>query len=173
MLHLFSDPATGAIWSTGSDAEPILVRPVDLLDDATPSAASVACSAMLRLGALTGSSGLVDAADRLLALLVPIGSRHPLAVANALGSMALAGGGTIEVVIAGDRPDLLEYVRRRYEPDVVLAWGERTVSPVWEDRPDGAAYVCRQYSCLVPATTVEQLGSQLDSEGRRPGRKGQ
>jgi uncharacterized protein YyaL (SSP411 family) len=143
------------------------VRPVDLLDDATPSAASVACSAMTRLGALTGDQSLIDTAERLLALLVPLGTDHPLAVANALGSMALAGGGTIEVVVAGDRSDLLRCVRRRYEPDVVLAWGERTLSPVWEQRPDGAAYVCHQKTCLVPATTVEQLNDQLESEGKR------
>ena len=167
MLDLFSDRDTGAIWTTGSDAEPILVRPVDLLDDATPSAASVASSAMLRLGALTGNQVLIQAAERLLALLVPLGTEHPLAVANALGSMALAGGGTLEVVVAGDRSDLLQCVRRRYEPDVVIAWGERTSSPVWEARPDGAAYVCHQNTCLVPATTVLQLNDRLEAEGGR------
>ena len=167
MLELFGDLRTGALWSTGSDAEPILVRPVDLLDDATPSAASVAAAAMLRLGALTGDTKLVDAAERLLALLVPLGSDHPLAVANALGAMALAGGGILEVVVTGNRPDLLDCVRGRYEPDAVVAWGERTSSPLWESRPDGAAYVCHRNTCLAPATTVEALSAQLDDEGTR------
>jgi hypothetical protein len=167
MLDLFSDERTGALWSTGSDAEPILVRPVDLLDDATPSAASVAAGAMLRLGALTGEQTLVAAAERLLALLVPLGADHPLAVANAVGAMALAGGGILEVVIAGTRPDLLDCVRRRYEPDAVLAWGERTSSPLWEYRPDGAAYVCHLNTCLAPATDADVLSAQLDAEGTR------
>jgi uncharacterized protein len=167
MLELFLDDATGAIWSTGSDADAILVRPVDLLDDATPSAASVAAAALLRLGSLTGEQKLTRAAERLLALLVPLGSQHPLAVANALGAMALAGGGALEVVVAGDRPDLLECVRKRYEPDVVVAWGERTSSPLWEARPDGSAYVCHQSTCLMPAATVAELNDQLEVEGAR------
>ena len=87
--------------------------------------------------------------------------------ANALGSMALAGGGILEVVVAGDRTDLLECAQRRYEPDAVIAWGDRTASPLWESRSDGAAYVCHQSMCLVPATTVGQLNDQLESEGHR------
>ena len=169
MLELFADERTGALWSTGSDAEPILVRPVDLLDDATPSAASVAAGAMIRLGALTGDQKLERSAERLLGLLVPLGSDHPLAVANALGAMKLAGGGVLEVVVAGDRPDLLECVRDRYEPDAVVAWGERTSSPLWEDRPDGAAYVCHRNICLLPATTVQVLSAQLDAEDAAEG----
>ncbi len=169
MLELFGDDTTGALWSTGSDAEPILVRPVDLLDDATPSSASVAASAMLRLGSLTGDQSLVRAAERLLSLLVPLGSDHPLAVANALGAMALAGSGVVEVTVTGDRRDLLDCVRGRYEPDAVVAWGERTSSPLWADRPDGAAYVCHRNTCLTPATTVEVLAAQLDGEASSTG----
>ncbi len=167
MLRLFSDEKTGALWSTGSDADPILVRPVDLLDDATPSAASVAAAAMLRLGALTGEQRLVSSAERALSLLVPLGSDHPLAVANGIAAMTLAGGGVLEVVIAGDRPDLLDCVRGRYEPDAVVAWGERTSSPLWEGRPDGAAFVCHLNTCLAPATDVDVLTRQLDTEGAR------
>ncbi len=169
MLELFGDDTTGALWSTGSDAEPILVRPVDLLDDATPSAASVAAQAMLRLGSLTGDQKLVRSAERLLGLLVPLGSDHPLAVANALGAMVLAGGGVVEITVTGDRPDLLDCVRARYEPDAVVAWGERTSSPLWDDRPDGAAYVCHRNTCLAPAATVDVLTAQLEGEAARTG----
>lgn len=165
MLELFSDESTGALWSTGSDAEPILVRPVDLLDDATPSAASVAAGAMLRLGALTGDQSLVRPAERLLALLAPIASDHPLAVANAIGAMALAGGGVLEVTVRGDRPDLLDCVRGRYEPDAVVSWGEQTSSAGADRGPGPGAYVCHRNTCLAPVTTVDELSSQLDREG--------
>jgi uncharacterized protein len=167
MLELFGDPATGALWSTGSDADEILVRPVDLMDDATPSAASVASAAMLRLGTLTGDQSLIDAAERLLTLMLPLATDHPLAVANTIASMALAGGGILEVVVAGDRPDLLDCLRLRYEPDAVLASGEPTSSPLWLDRADGAAYVCHQSICLMPAMTPAELIAQLDAEGTR------
>jgi uncharacterized protein len=175
MLELFSDPRTGALYSTGSDAEKILVRPVDLLDDATPSASSVAATSLLRLGTLTGDRQLIAAAERLLALLLPLARDHPLAVANAVSGFGLAGGGMLEVVITGGRRDLLDSFRVRYEPDSVLAWGEPTTSPLWEGRStdragadEGAAYVCHRNVCLMPARSPEDLVSQLESESRRP-----
>ena len=175
MLDLFSDPRSGALYTTGSDAEKILVRPVDLLDDATPSACSVAATAFLRLGTLTGETRLTEAAESLLALLLPLARDHPLAVANAVSGFGLAGGGITEVVVTGDRPDLLGAFRSRYEPDAVLAWGEPTDSPLWEGRrPDdrtgsatGAAYVCHRSICLMPASSPQDLASQLEAEGRR------
>jgi hypothetical protein len=77
---------------------------------------------------------------------------------------ALAGGGITEVVVAGHRPDLLSAVRRRFEPTAVVAWGERSRSPLWEGRQDGLAYVCRHYACREPAAGPEVLESQLDRE---------
>ena len=45
----------------------------------------------------------------------------------------------------------------------VLAWGDRYDSPLWDGREDGRAYVCRNYACQLPASTVEELGAQLSS----------
>ena len=56
-----------------------------------------------------------------------------------------------EIVVTGERPDLLGVVRSRWLPDTVLAWGEPTSSPLW-NKP-GAAYVCRHYACRVRAGT--------------------
>ena len=40
--------------------------------------------------------------------------------------------GITEVVVAGDRTDLVAGVQRRYLPNAVLAWGERYDSPLVE-----------------------------------------
>jgi uncharacterized protein YyaL (SSP411 family) len=163
MLELFAAD-DGPLFTTGSDAEKLVVRPTELLDGATPSASAVAAGALLRLGALTGADALSVAGERLLATLVPVAELHPLAVAHAIAACGLAGGGLTEVVVAGDRPDLLATVRRRYEPTVVVAWGERTAAPVWTGRVDGSAYVCRHYACREPATSTEALEAHLDAE---------
>ena len=39
--------------------------------------------------------------------------------------------------------------------------GEPYDSPLWEHRADGFAYVCRDYVCQAPVTTVEALVTQL------------
>jgi uncharacterized protein YyaL (SSP411 family) len=48
-------------------------------------------------------------------------------------------------------------VQRRYLPNVVLTWGEPYDSPLWQGRDEPAAYVCRDYVCSLPVTTVEAL----------------
>jgi uncharacterized protein YyaL (SSP411 family) len=68
-------------------------------------------------------------------------------------------------VVTGDRPDLLAEVRRHWLPTGVVAWGERTTSPLWEGRDEigaaGRAYVCRGYVCDLPAADVDTLATQL------------
>jgi hypothetical protein len=72
----------------------------------------------------------------------------------------------VELVVAGDRPDLVATARRDHRPELVVAWGERYDSPLWADRADGRAYVCRRYACQLPATDADTLLEQLDAAAR-------
>ena len=78
-------------------------------------------------------------------------TRHPTAFAHTVLTADLLARGATEVVVTGDRPDLVAEVRRHWLPDAVVAWGEPTGSPLWADRAPGLAYVCRGYTCQVPA----------------------
>jgi hypothetical protein len=161
LLDLFWDgDGPGGLFTTGHDAEGLVVRPKDLLDGAVPSANSVAGLALLRLALLTGNDRYREHGERILTLTAPLLADHPMAVADLVGALALPGGA--EVVVAGDRPDLLAEVRRRWLPAAVVAWGERSSSPLWDGRQDGKAYVCRGFACHTPAADAGTLAAQLD-----------
>ncbi|HUY63188.1 MAG TPA: thioredoxin domain-containing protein [Acidimicrobiales bacterium] len=167
MVRLFRQ-GDGPLFVTGADAEALVVRPLDALDGATPSATSVGGTAMVRLGALLGDRAVGDAGRSLLASVAAVADEHPLAAANAVAGDDMVAGGMLEVVVTGSRPDLVRAVQARYEPALVLAWGERQQTPLWEGRSDDLAYVCRDYRCSAPAATVEELVDRLEDEGRRP-----
>jgi uncharacterized protein YyaL (SSP411 family) len=162
LLRLFGADDGGPLRTTGKDAEALVVRPTEVLDGVTPSASAVAGAALLRLGALRADEELSQAGAGLVSALWPVVARQPLAVPWALLAGELAAGVT-EVVVAGDRPDLLALLRRRYEPALVVLWGERTGSPLWEGRADGRAYVCRHRVCAAPADTPEELEACLEA----------
>jgi hypothetical protein len=163
MLELFWDPDTGGLFTTGHDTEHLVVRAKELLDGAVPSANAVAAGALLRLASLTGDERFTRSGERIVELAGPVLAEHPVALADMVAAAAMRGGGT-EVVVTGDRPDLLEVVRRRWRPTTVLAWGERRPTPLWEGRDDGLAYVCSGYVCAAPAADPATLASQLDGE---------
>ena len=161
MLSLFWDDEVGGLFTTGHDAERLIVRSKDLLDGATPSANSVAAVALARLAALTGEQRYADRAEEILRLVGQPLATHPAALTWALGAVDVLVTGATEVAVVGDRPDLVAAVQSRYLPTAVLAWGEPYGGPLWEGRTDGHAYVCRNYACQAPVTTVEDLLAQL------------
>ena len=164
MLDLFWDDESGGVFSTGRDAEALVVRPKEFLDGAVPAANSIALTALLRVNALVGDPRLEDAIARTIALAGPLLERHPVALADMVAALPMWHGGN-EVVVTGGRPDLLAEVRRHWLPAAVVAWGEPDAGPLFEGRPvePGQAFVCEGRVCQVPAADVPTLALQLEA----------
>jgi len=161
LIELFSDTDAGGFFTTGIDAEALIKRPKDILDNATPSAQSLAAVGLLRLGALTGVRRYTDAAMGVIETLGPTAGQHPTGFGHLLVAIDLVVSGLTEVAIVGDRPDLVDVVREKWRPHMVLAWGKPYPSPIWAGREGDQAYVCRNYTCRAPVDTVEALRSLL------------
>ena len=165
LLDLFWDDAGGGLFTTGHDAEQMLVRQKEYYDGATPSANGVAALALLRLGALTGDERYTAHAHQILEWLVAGMHAHPEAFTASIAAADFAVTGPTEIVVPGDGDAsrrLVHEVHRRYLPNAVLAHGERFVSPLWESRDEGLAYVCRNYACQAPTADVETLVRALE-----------
>ncbi len=161
LLDLFWDDERGGVFTTGHDAEALITRTKDLMDNATPGANSLAAVGLLRLAALTGDERYRERGEAIVRLIGHLAVEHPTAFGHALAAVDLVARGTTEVVITGDRPDLLAVTRQRLLPNAVLAWGERYDSPLWEGRDDDRAYVCQNYTCQLPAEEPATLAAQL------------
>ena len=157
MLELFWDDEAGGLFTTGHDAERLITRAKDLIDNAVPSANGHGAVALLRLAALTGEERYRDRATDIIRLLAPTLAQHPTAFCRLLVAVDMAAAPMTEIAVTGDRPDLVRTVQSRYLPDAVLAWGQPYPSPLFEGRRDGLAYVCRDYACQAPVADVPSL----------------
>ena len=163
LLADYWDEKNGGFFTVAADAEQLIVRQKDLLDNATPSANSVAANALLRLGALTGDEKFSRYAHEILRLFTRIAETAPSAFGNLLHAVYLLNKGVTEIAITGDKPELIDLVKQSWLPTAVLTYGEPFESPLWKDRRPGFAYVCQNYVCSAPVSTVDQLREALAS----------
>jgi uncharacterized protein len=161
LLDHFFDPIHGGVFTVADDAEQLVARHKDVLDTSMPSANSTAAIALMRLGALTGESRYNEHSDRIIELLGSVASQMPTAVSQGLLALGLRHQGQAELVITGDRPDLVEVAQSMWRPDLVLAWGEPYDSPLWLHRESDLAYLCSGYTCAAPENSAEGLRTLL------------
>jgi uncharacterized protein YyaL (SSP411 family) len=161
MIELFADEERGGFFTTGRDGEALLVRGKDYLDGALPSTNAIAALALARLGALSAQDRYRSAAQGVLNLGGSLLGKHPSALADTIAALGVLQEGS-EIVITGDRPDLLAVVRARWLPTAVLAHGEPDDNALWQGRSEDRAYVCAGFTCKTPALDPDTLAHQLD-----------
>ena len=172
-LSSFGD-GQGGFFDTAADDEPLIFRPADPADNATPSGAFAVAGALLRYSALAGSARHREAAAAALGVLPGIAARYPRAAGAGLAVAEAWLAGPAEIAVVGSAADprtraLHQTALQAAPPGAVLALGDGTGAgvPLLAGRGlvDGApaAYVCRQFTCLAPVTTPEQLIQALAS----------
>jgi uncharacterized protein len=167
-LELFVD-ADGTVWDTASDAAPLVRRPWDPTDGATPAGSSALAGGLLSHAALSGSERHREAAERLLTTVTWLGRGQPrflgwlLAVAE-----AWAGGGPVQVAVVGEGgtgPLTTTAWRHRGAGAVVVSGTTDAPGvPLLAHRPageTGRAYVCRGMVCDAPVSDVGDLVAAL------------
>jgi hypothetical protein len=175
LLRRFWDDATQGFFDTAADHEALIGRPRELADNATPSGASQACEALLRLAALTGEPRYSDHAERTLLPLIPLMLRSPAGFGRYLVALDDLIGPFYEVALVGKADDarlaaLRAEVASHDQPRMALAWGEPTDAtptvPLLADRGlvggAPAAYVCQRFVCQRPVTTPAELRALLE-----------
>ena len=169
MLERFSDPA-GGFFDTPTGTPDLLIRPKDLQDNATPSGNALAAEALLRLAALDEKPDWREFAERSLRLVAGLAPNYPTAFAHWLGVADFSLSRVKQVALIGEPADantqaFLAEIFRDYRPNTVWAaapYPPQQNSPaILANRPlkDGktTAYVCENFVCQMPVTTVEEL----------------
>ena len=182
LITRFADPTGPGFFTTGDDAEALIVRPKDLMDNAVPAENSLAAEGLLRLASLTGEQSHAERAVAYLATLAETMAQHPSAFGLLLVAYERAITPAIEIAIVGDDTTGTSLLRRmvfeRFIPASITvtapsgAGGSQT--PLLANRPllDGraTAYLCEEFVCREPVTDPDRLATQIDAAlAARPG----
>jgi uncharacterized protein len=164
------DDGHGGFFDTSDEAEPLLRRPQDPTDNATPSGQSAAAGALLGYAAAGGSARHRDAAESALAATGKLASTAPRFAGWGLAVAEAALAGPLEVAVVGGadrRADLVRTALAVSAPGTVVVSGDGRSAdvPLLRDRPliGGlpTAYVCRGFVCERPVTDSERLADLL------------
>jgi len=179
ILDRFLDPESGALFDVASDAEALVLRARDPLDNATPSGTSLAAELLVRAGHVFDDARYRDAAERIFAAEEALLRRFGPGFGRLLAALDRARATPVEVAIVGDPEDaatraLVRAAHARFLPNLTIVGRAPDAAapdvPLLEGRGlvDGrpAAYVCRGYACRLPVTRPEEVVAEIEELGR-------
>ncbi|GAA4875854.1 thioredoxin domain-containing protein [Pseudonocardia benzenivorans] len=180
LTHFTAPGRIGVYFDTPDDGEPLLHRPRDVVDNATPSGSSALAGALVTASALSSvdrAARYRAAAEAAVEAVGEVVAAHPRFAGHWLGTAERLLAGPVQVAVVGseDDPqrDKLLACARSLAPtgSVVVAGGPHESGvPLLADKgtPTGraTAYVCRGAVCHPPVSTVDHLERQL-ADGTR------
>ena len=175
-LAHYWDSENGGFFMTADDHESLLVRSKTSQDGATPSGNSTMARNLLRLALLVDRATYREQAIDILRLFGDAAANQPFQSERLLTAAMEHANGFVEIVVVGAADDdatqvLLHEIHSRYLPNKIVARIDLDHAaaveglPLFEGRTpvDGrpTAYICRDFTCQEPVTTVKELAQQL------------
>jgi uncharacterized protein YyaL (SSP411 family) len=175
----FWDDAGGTFVDTSAEHERTVAQPRGLIDNATPSANSLAGDVLQRLALLAADESYARRAASILRAVAPALDRQPSAFGRMLCAADRALGEPVDVVVAAAAPAdpdaafLRSAAARPYAPDLVLtavsAEDQHETWPLYAGKSAregrATAYACRGYACDEPTSDPERLAEQVRELG--------
>ncbi|MBL4775488.1 MAG: thioredoxin domain-containing protein, partial [Mariprofundus sp.] len=171
MLVRFKGEAGGLYQVEAGDD--LIARPMEIFDGALPSGNAVAMHNLLRLSRLTGKAALEAEAASLADYFASSAERAPAGVLHMLSAVLLGESTGREIVLAGDRDSaaakaMLDVIAQYDRPDSVVLWHDEAIEKLapftrGQIAIDGkvTAYVCENFQCNQPTTSVDELEQYL------------
>jgi uncharacterized protein len=176
MIDHFRDPQVG-FFDTRDDHGDLITRPKDVQDNATPCGNSLAARALQFMARYSGETAWLEISNEMLSSIQSSAVRYPTAFGNWLCAIDVALSETKEIAILGARSHpntqaLIAVLWKTFRPHIILAASALPLPhgapPLLFDRAMlndlPTAYVCRNFTCLKPVITPQELLQQLDEQ---------
>jgi len=179
LLADFSDADGGPFYQTAHGHEALIARVRDGHDGALPNANAIAAHALCRLARHLGRPEWEERARAALRAYAKSVERLPRAFGSTLNALDFISEASLELVLVGEPgvagyDDLAAELAKRYSPNRIearLAPRQSSQLPLAQGKTalDGQAtlYVCRNFACASPVTSVTDAEPLLSAPGER------
>jgi hypothetical protein len=174
---LYYDDKGGAFYFTAADGEALLARSKQPHDSAIPSGNSVQAMNLLRLAVLLDRKDLREKAESIFRAFAADIEKSPGAFEQLLCALDFYHDKTKEIAVIGDPAGaeteaMIRAIFDRYLPNKVVVGASDAVADTplallrAKTRLQGKStvYVCENYRCRLPVTTVADLVKELEAK---------
>jgi len=159
-ISLFYDEKIGTFYYSSSEAEVLIARKSEIMDNVIPASNSTIVRDLYKLGLLFDNSRYTEIADRVFANVFPHIKSYGSAYSNWAIQLLDLHFGVWEIAITGDdglkwREELDKY----YIPNKITLGGTNSKLPLLEHK-DGAvlkAYLCQDKTCSLPQPSIANI----------------
>ena len=163
VIENFKEPATDFFFYTNTNQQDVVVRKKEVYDGAQPSGNAVMAGNLYRLGLYFDKPDWREKASSMIRSLGNAIVRYPTSFGVWASLLLEITAGTNEIAVIANKPQpVLSQILKEYIPHKVLmsSEGASNVFPLLSGKVKSTevnVYLCRNYSCENPVSTVEAL----------------
>lgn len=160
-IELFYDAATKTFYYTASNAEELIARKSEIMDNVIPASSSTIVRQLYKLGLLLDQEDFTAIADQVFANVFPYIKSYGSAYSNWAIQLLEHHYGTNEIALTGE--NALEWRkeldRQTYIPNKIVLGGTKSTLPLLinKEQLESKAYLCRNKTCSLPQSSITHL----------------
>ncbi len=161
-LASFDDSTNSLLHMSEREKHGLIMNPIEVLDEATPSPNAVMAHNLLQLGGLCQREDYDTRAQDMIARVYPLFQDNPVYIAS-WGHVYALQLHRVTIAIAGSQCKEWAYAIKKQYPDVIIAGtiASSNLTLLQEKTPNSqqgtSAYICHNQTCLSPVHSLADV----------------
>ncbi|MDR6737207.1 thioredoxin domain-containing protein [Sphingobacterium sp. 2149] len=159
-IALFYDGSQKTFYYTSSEAEQLIARKSEIMDNVIPSSLSTMTRQLKRLGLLFDDENYIAISDQLLANVFPQIKTYGSAYSNWAILLLEERYGINEIALTGNKAMAFKHeLDQYYIPNKIVLGGTEENLPLLKNRvgKETKAYLCKNRTCSLPQDSIKAL----------------
>ena len=166
LIKHFSKEGSCFFYYTGEQQKDVIIRKVDINDNAVPSGNSQMAENLFYLSIIFDQKDWYKRGAQMLQSVLPLVKKHPNSFANWAQTLLKIAVGRIEIVLTGDEySQILEEIVSIYLPHKIIQSSNKLKDyPLLKNKSfskNTSIYTCKDFSCFPPVETISAFRKTL------------